>query len=312
MKIIDVFGGMTNTIRGTFLNSRLGPIRDPYPDGDLLQHSILKWIFEMVEKAGSNLIIAPDPIKENGVIMEPDSDEFDQLITIPESKVACRRGMDKAYADGVILPPLSAFFMFPADCVLINVVDMASQKVVASHGPREALRKNLVEAIMKKFSDSKKKDLRVMVCFGIQPENFDHPFDHPRFGDHNREMIEEIFNKWPRAIVGDKTKGKIWLHMLAAEQFIAHGVSAKNIYFDNLDTYSARRPNGEYAQWSARRDTKEREVRQRLGPWAPLETPPNQRPRNLVISVNRGEFSPKWDWRTVPDIQPVSEILKAR
>src|SRR5581483_2727965 len=322
MKIMDVFGGITNIIRGTVSVTRLGPVREPYPHGDLLQQAVLRWIFEMVEKAGATEIYAPDPIKENGLVIEPRPirksgrivdpgyPEFDQLITIPESTVRCFRGMDKAYADGIILPDKTAIFMFPADCLTINVVDVVLGKSSFEHGPRESTRRNLIPAVMEKFRDSKKENLRVMLCFGIQPEHFDHPFNHPVFGSHNQEMVEEILERWPKAIVGNPKEGKIWLHMLAAQRFMEYGVPAENIFFDDMDTYAERRPNGQFAYWSARRDRKEREKRQKSDEWTPLETPALQRPRNLVISINRGSFSPKWDWRTVPGIHPVSEIMK--
>jgi copper oxidase (laccase) domain-containing protein len=310
MKIYDVFGGITNIIRGKGLTPRIGPIREPYSHGDLIQQAILRWIAETVQPAGAEVVLAPDPIKCNGRIIEANDPEFAEPIPIAGSTVKFIRGINAAYADGIVLPPGSAFWMISADCCLINVVDIESGKVIAAHGPRDALLGGLIPAIMGKFLDSKREDLWVMASASIQPDNFSHPWNHPEFREQNRQMTERIWAHWPQAIVGELSQGKVWLQMLAALQFMDLGIPTKNIFFDKMDTYSERRETGELAYYSFRRDRIEREEREKQGWWAPIEVDPRQRQRNAIISVHRGGFSRRWDWCTVPGIYPVTAVLK--
>lgn len=152
-------------------------------------------------------------------------------------------------ADGAIIGPGEVYALASADCPLVALNDPETRTMVAVHFSRETgVDKDILGTALERFTDQQRQRLVAVITLGIAPEHFDHPWDHHRFGDMNRERsLYLLFKFGDGALVGPAKYGCINLRWIAAARLISEGVKPYNIYADGLDTY------GDPDYWSHKR-----------------------------------------------------------
>jgi len=200
---------------------------------------------------GLERIYAPSVTSANRLIVGPD--EFTQ-------KVSCN-GVSVFFgisADGVKLPPRSAFFIASADCPTL-VLQSPEGEFVATHAGRKSLvddendEGGVVFSALNLFSGNASQTYASVFC-GISAEHFNHPIEHSQYGNKNRKLIAYICKRWGRECFGkDLTEGNLNLFELISAQLKKAGVSTGHIWHDGACTYKDIQYSLNPMWWSHRR-----------------------------------------------------------
>lgn len=210
-------------------------------------------------------LLAPSPRTCNAKIADP---FYLQDAVHAGEHVKLFRGVE---ADGVPLQEEQAAYFASADCLTIVAHDPCSGRTIAAHAGRDSLmdrrrisgkspareHESVVYAIADKFREYKcdLSDLKVFMTCGIGPHDFEHPHDHPEYGDRNMDMVFDVIHKYGiHCLQGDAKRGKLILKEIVRAQFVKRGVCASNIGSDAIDTYSDVYATGRPMWWSHRRD----------------------------------------------------------
>lgn len=171
-------------------------------------------------------------------------------------------------ADGVVIPPQSAFFLASADCPTL-VLQSSAGELIATHAGRECLfdrnmfgdtqsrdTSGVVFRALSHFSGNAEEVYASIFC-GIGPAHFTHPTHHPIYGDDNARMIENICARWGRRCFAGEEKDIVWGRLDLAELLKAQlkeaGVRAEHIWHDRSCTRTDIAPTGAPLWWSHRR-----------------------------------------------------------
>lgn len=173
-------------------------------------------------------------------------------------------------ADGVLIPPRSAFFIASADCPTLVLQD-SQGSIVATHAGRQCLldsasflggRQHRFESVIDEalqFLWDDPAHIHASVFCGIGQEHFTHPIEHFAYGDVNEAMIKYVVKRWGRDCFGpDLTQGQLSLFELIKAQLKESGVSIKHIWHDGACTYSDLISPLKHMWWSHRRGDKGR------------------------------------------------------
>ena len=251
-----------------------------------LDPETLARIGAIADSLGVAALYAPRPEKCNATICHPN--DLTEVVKLPGSQASLHRG---TYADGVILPTNCAFWLSSADCQVVVVSHDVSGATVAMHAGRDSLfdRKlietgvasrefnSVIDAAINRIGTSEERlikpsQLQAFITGGIGPEEFDHPYGHPAYGEANRRMVEKVIRDFGRdSVLGDPENGRLILSEIARVQMRTHGIPAYRIGFDGIDTFmdasfNARVMPPQYASdmpercmegawWSNRRDS---------------------------------------------------------
>lgn len=116
-------------------------------------------------------------------------------------------------ADGVLLEQNQAFMMSGAGCPLI--IATAGEDMIVAHAARDSLidrgavvgkptRKHVsvVDAMIEKFQKrgALLSDIVMVMLFAIPANEFEHHFDHPKYGEYNCALATFIFDRWSGGI----------------------------------------------------------------------------------------------------------------
>lgn len=237
---------------------------------DVRQYDLGKRLFAITaNQENIETILSPCTQLSNSRICHPS--ELTTLIVLPaeplaQSKISVRRGSD---ADGVIVGPRQAFYVSTGDCIVGVMIDTKSLKTVAFHASRESL-------IPKQWLEPEEHDeeprkpsvidqahsalqaegpIKVFLGCGIGALNFDHPLDHPKFGDQNKRLIRLVSSRYGQdCLVEDRMKdGCLSLQTIARKQCLELDIPDRNIASDGIDTFADGDHNGKPIWWSKRR-----------------------------------------------------------
>lgn len=223
---------------------------------------VIDRICQIGGRSGVSQILAPRPSEFNAVICAPD--KLKTKIERPEAVLL--RGCD---ADGVWIPPGSAFWLSAADCVSLVACDVRSGLTIGSHAGRDCLfdrmkinggiarraQDSVVDSIMECFrqAECRPEDLKVFMTCGIAADHFAHNCEDEDLGRGNTRMVMHVLEKWGRrAMMGNPLNGCLILTEIIRQQFMAHGVLSGNIGHDVVDTYDDGKGE-DHLWWSHRR-----------------------------------------------------------
>ncbi len=174
-------------------------------------------------------------------------------------------------AGGVILSPGSSYYLASGDCPTVVLYDPDSRRAACLHAGRDEVLDSIyletgslgrqyfsiAEAGVMALDVQRTSQLKVFVGYGIAPEDFSHPTDHPVYGMKNQQLITYLARHHPTTLVGDPSKGCIDIRQLLHEQFMNLGIPGDNIRTDMVNTFADQDEAGN--QWhSCRRGDKTR------------------------------------------------------
>lgn len=225
----------------------------PLDRRNLQDKDVFKELSEHLEKLGIGHALNPRPVHGNIISSRRFLERSkSQLQTISLSRIPILRGLE---ADGVLVGQGEAYLLFSADCLTITIVHSTTSLVMAAHFSRESgLRKNILQNVFEKFSRHNPEELSVVLSLGIAPAFFNHSFDHPNYGPHNKELVTDLVRRYGKDVVsGQPEEGCLDLRFLAVQKLVReYGVLPERIWSDTIDTY------GDDRFWSYRRGDKER------------------------------------------------------
>lgn len=183
-------------------------------------------------------------------------------------KVVIKRN---AHADGVVVPPGTAYYLASADCLTLLLYDPVSRRLVCGHAGRESLYdKAKLEGMPARTHESltqsmvaviggRPEHLRAFAGFGIGRQHFLHPTDGDTAKGQWNQRMRLVFSKWDPALSSDKT-GRLSLRTVIKNQLVEQGVLEDRIELDSTDTFSDQRADHSGFQWWSNRrgDTLER------------------------------------------------------
>ncbi len=179
---------------------------------------------------------APNPTQFNGIITDRSS--LTEHIPLSET-ISLYRG---AYADGVELGRDEALILSTGGCPLITITH--DDHAIAAHAGLKCLfdfdkpdRKSVVTNAIEYLDIPKCRSGRpiyVQMDFSIHPDVYEHPWDHPEWGQKNEMLCRELEHRWgPSVLVGDRHHGRIDLIALAQQQLLTHN----NCVFSTSSTH---------------------------------------------------------------------------
>lgn len=203
---------------------------------------------QLAQEYKVHTIGAPSPINFNAEVCA--MQDLTTSVELP-GEATLLRGI---YADALELDNRGqAFVISSADCLTIIIRDKTSGMVVVGHGGRKSLidekmlewgvpsRKyeSVIQGMLSKFNRNDREKLQAYLCFGIAPHNFAHPWNHRRFGEKNKTMVNYIIDKWGSGCVaGEPEIGCIDLKAVATAQLRKEGLLQNSITYDGVNTFS--------------------------------------------------------------------------
>lgn len=192
--------------------------------GDESKHEnieLLSRLKRIAEAFDLKTLHAPNPTQFNGKIVS--RQELKERIPVGE-KMFLRRG---AYADGIEIKPGEALILSSGGCPLLTVI--WKSRVIAAHAGLKCLfdidnanRESVVDAALQHVGYKRRRSfdsLEVRIDFSINPEVFDHPWDHPEWGSKNEKLCRELEYRWGASVfAGERTHGRIDLIELIKQQ----------------------------------------------------------------------------------------------
>lgn len=243
-----------------------------YGDCSIATEGKREHVGEILCEEGIPIVYAPKPTQSNAVICH--ADELRMLLKT-KNNVVFHRGIQ---ADGVFFEdPGQCFWMSTADCLVIVLFHEPSGTWIATHAGRASLidlpliqegkepRKHFsvvdsaCELFRNKFGSDATESVSAFMTCSIGPESFDHPLDHPDYGENNRKMLNYLLKHYGMTVVPNYKKGMISLSELARRQLIENEVPAHRIGFDLIDTATDSSAESKYAWWSHRRSFNEKD-----------------------------------------------------
>jgi hypothetical protein len=166
-------------------------------------------------------LLAPNPTLFNGVIANRQS----LIERIPVTHdIQILRG---TLADGVEILPGEAFMLSSGGCPMLTVI--WNNRVIAAHAGLKCLfdidnpeRASVVDAALQHLNYQARRSqdpLEVRIDFSINPEVFDHPWNHPVWGTKNEILCRELAYRWGLSVFyGNPEEGRIDLIELIKQQ----------------------------------------------------------------------------------------------
>lgn len=175
------------------------------------------------------------PIPEHGSKLT--SSKEIRILTVSEGEMAIFK---RERADGSLVEPGEACAYASGDCPTVALHDPLTKKTVVLHASRKTL---LDEGIVKKalahFSMSMIHRMVATISLGIDPNNFLHSWQDPKYGRSNEERTLKLMREYGEESVSeDEMLGGINLHYIVALQLIRAGLEPTNIFSDTIDTFS--------------------------------------------------------------------------
>ncbi|HLP43933.1 MAG TPA: hypothetical protein VK145_01485 [Candidatus Nanoarchaeia archaeon] len=168
--------------------------------------------------------------------------------------------------DGVRLTGPGAYFLPSADCYML-AFRMRNGLVVGCHGGRnsliepKAIRKvhhseyqSVVNAAMRGWYN-RLDELESAMLLGIKGSSFTHPFDHPQYGETNKEMAAHLVREFgPDTVLAPYDQCPINLEAVVRYQLQRLGAPVDPLYFevDPTDTATELDSHGERVWHSCR------------------------------------------------------------
>jgi len=165
--------------------------------------------------------------------------------------------------DGTTLREGDSIAMATGDCpTVVFWTPERSNRTVVVHAGRKSVLSGVIYNAVRKLGCSKKTMhlINVYIVLGIGPKHFDHPMNHPEYGEANVRMIDKICRTYSDRCFSDLKKGCLDLSELIASQCTRAGIPRDNVVHDGRDTFSDRLPDGSYAWYSNRRGDRSRNL----------------------------------------------------
>lgn len=206
----------------TDINWSLGSLQKEGDETKAENIELLSRLKRIAEAFELSTFWAPNPTEFNGVIAKRRTLK-ERICVTPGVHVY--RG---TFADGIEIRPGEALILSSGGCPLLTLV--WNNRVVAAHAGLKCLfdienpeRESVVDAALRQIEYQRRRTtepLEVRIDFSINPEVFDHPWDHPEWGGKNELLCRELEYRWgPTVFLGDRTKGRIDLIKLMQQQF---------------------------------------------------------------------------------------------
>lgn len=212
-------------------NWSLKPIQEP--DDALRCGELTRGLRAALCSIGAKTAYAPNVAVMSAIVVPAEKLKKQILL----EKHACLYRDKDVSADGVILPPGTAFVMSGAGCPLI--IASAGEHAVVAHAGRDSLIDrgavmgkptrncgSIVDSIIDAFLNRNvpADDINMCMLFAIPPESFGHPENDSRHGEFNRRLCVYAHNLWPGSMM--KKDGSIFIDLgaLFVEQARQRGV----------------------------------------------------------------------------------------
>jgi len=223
-----------------------------------------KKLAEILDARGIRTVFAPNP-GFNAFVCNPD--HLQKTTRLPNGATIYRGCM----ADGIVFRPErgTAFMMSPADCGtgiagdlgddLIACLHCGTKSLIDVDARAEGMKSTRVfeSALQAALNYSGKQAAKVFFGGSIAEESYEHPFDHPEYGDTNRKWVTSVRDEWLAASSAASKirteKGCISLAGVFASQAYKLGVPVENISYDTINTAKPE-------WWSNRCGDKERNL----------------------------------------------------
>lgn len=245
--VIEVYGGgnmeaitIGKPFSGRWLFSSPEELNDEQIGG---RKHLLEAIVPYALQANVATLAVPRVDRFNARITEIGSLPVDQAEQLSSSIRLLRGEQEDYFNDGFILRPGEGAIIVTGDCHTVAFhSENPAEPVIAVHAGRNSLhRVNHVHGVesdsvifeaLHRYEDPSL--VRARIIAGIGPDEFTHPLGHPKYGAHNRELLE-YFAQFGAANPEDQ-EGHLDIAAAIKGQMLASGMDENNIAHDNLDT----------------------------------------------------------------------------
>jgi len=211
--------------------------------------SIVRYLPEIEQKLRIKRLLAPSPIKFNGLACTPN----DLNVIVRVGSTVIHRGAD---ADACELEPGDASIHTVGGCAggWLSLFDYKRRLITAHFGLKSienGVIQNMAHAVG--FDPKKHTDAHAGCAFPIDPMTYEHRWNHRTYGKANEMRCHELVEKYgARAIVewDDKKKrrlGRIDLGFICREQFRLIGIKKENLH--GTPSYDSFRGEDESPLW---------------------------------------------------------------
>lgn len=182
---------------------------------------------------GEKTMVCPKPVHKTDIT----SSKKMRILTVREDQFPIYRG---AEADGAEIEKGEVYALASGDCPTVAIHDKRTLKTTALHFNREnGVDNTILQGALRRFADSNKEDLVATISCGIGPKHFSHSWDHERFGNKNQERTTRVLAEYGYgAIAYPIESGGLNLRFIASKILSRFGIASKNIFVDQIDTYT--------------------------------------------------------------------------